>query len=175
MSDEAVKAKTGKTWVQWFAILDKAGAVDLNHQAIVAFLHKKYEVGPWWEQMVTVTYELGRGHRKPHQKPEGYEIAVSKTLSVPISVLYDAWIDAQKRSLWLKDSSFAIRKATRNKSLRFTWVDGKTQVVIGFYAKGPHKGQVAAQHSKLANAKAAASMKTFWARQLANLQEFLKG
>ena len=26
MSDEAVKAKTGKVWKEWFAILDLAGA-----------------------------------------------------------------------------------------------------------------------------------------------------
>ena len=26
MSDEAVKAKTGKSWKEWFALLDKAGA-----------------------------------------------------------------------------------------------------------------------------------------------------
>ena len=26
MSDEAVKIKTGKDWLQWFTILDKAGA-----------------------------------------------------------------------------------------------------------------------------------------------------
>ena len=31
MSDEAVKAKTGKTWKQWFAILDKAGAKQMTH------------------------------------------------------------------------------------------------------------------------------------------------
>ena len=26
MTDEAVKAKTGKTWAEWFVLLDKAGA-----------------------------------------------------------------------------------------------------------------------------------------------------
>ena len=35
MSDEAVKAKTGKTWKEWFAILDQAGAIKLTHQEIV--------------------------------------------------------------------------------------------------------------------------------------------
>jgi len=57
MSDEAVKAKTGKTWKQWFALLDKAGAQKLTHKAIVKYLSEKQNVGPWWCQMVTVTYE----------------------------------------------------------------------------------------------------------------------
>jgi hypothetical protein len=35
MSDEAVKSKTGKTWKEWFAILDKAGASKMSHQEIV--------------------------------------------------------------------------------------------------------------------------------------------
>jgi len=32
MSDDAVKAKTGKTWKQWFTILDKAGAKKFDPQ-----------------------------------------------------------------------------------------------------------------------------------------------
>ena len=54
MSDEAVKAKTGKTWKEWFAILDKAGATKLTHQEIVKLLNTNHGVGPWWQQMVTV-------------------------------------------------------------------------------------------------------------------------
>jgi hypothetical protein len=63
MSDEAVKAKTGKNWKEWFAILDKAGADKMNHQEIVKYLKTKQGVGPWWQQMVTVTYEVRTGHR----------------------------------------------------------------------------------------------------------------
>ncbi len=32
MSDAAVKAKTGKDWQQWFAILDRAGAMKMSHK-----------------------------------------------------------------------------------------------------------------------------------------------
>lgn len=39
MSDEAVKAKTGKTWKEWFTILDKAGATKMTHQEIVKLLN----------------------------------------------------------------------------------------------------------------------------------------
>src|SRR5271157_4310483 len=173
-SDAAVKAKTGKPWAEWFAILDKAGAKKLDHKTIVAFLHKQYGLGPWWEQMVTVSYEQTRGLRKPHEKPEGYEIAKTKTFGVPLATLYDAWNDREKRRLWLKDPGFEIRKATPDKSLRFTWVDGETQVVADFYSQDAGKSRVAVQHSKLPSAKAAAGMKAYWAAQLASLQAFLK-
>ncbi len=174
MSDAAVKAKTGKPWAGWFAVLDKAGAKKLDHKSIVTFLHKQYGLGSWWEQMVTVSYEQARGLRKPHEKPEGYEIAKTKTFAVPCAALYDAWNDGQKRRLWLRDPGFEIRKATPDKSLRFTWVDGKTQVVADFYSQGRSKSRIAVQHRKLPSAKAAASMKAYWAAQLEGLQAFLK-
>jgi hypothetical protein len=81
MSDEAVKAKTGKNWNEWFTILDKAGAKEMSHQEIVKFLNSKHEVGPWWQQTVTVTYEQARGLREKHEKPGGYQISVSRTRS----------------------------------------------------------------------------------------------
>ena len=33
----------------------------MNHKQIVALLYAKHNVGPWWQQMVTVTYEQARG------------------------------------------------------------------------------------------------------------------
>jgi len=174
MSDAAVKAKTGRPWAEWFALLDKAAAKKLDHKAIVALLHHEYGLGPWWKQMVAVSYEQARGLRKPHEKPEGYEIAKTKTFAVPLAALYDAWENQQKRCLWLKDPGFEIRKATPGKSLRFTWVDGNTQVVADFSSQGKSKSRAAVQHSKLPSAKAAANMKTYWATQLECLQAFLK-
>ena len=170
--DVAVQARTGKTWAQWYKTLDEAGAKDLDHPAIVALLHEQ-GVGPWWEQMVAVSYEQARGLREVHQKPEGYEITISRTLPVPVSLLYNAWNDPLKRRQWLKNSEFEIRKATLNKTLRITWVDGKTHVVAAFNAKGPGKTQVAVQHSKLADSKAATRMKMYWAAQLKNLRNYV--
>src|SRR5216117_1433710 len=83
MSDAAVVRATGKKWAEWFAILDKAGAKKLTHQQIVAVLAKKHGLAPWWQQMVTVTYEQARGLRKVHERPDGYSISRSKTLPVP--------------------------------------------------------------------------------------------
>ncbi|MBZ5536330.1 MAG: hypothetical protein LAO31_10280 [Acidobacteriia bacterium] len=86
MSDEAVQGKAGRTWKEWFSILDAAGARKMNHKEIVAYLSSKHKVGSWWRQMVTVGYEQARGMRELHQKPGGYEISVSKTIPVSPSV-----------------------------------------------------------------------------------------
>ncbi len=174
MSDEAVQAKTGKTWKEWFAILDKAGAKKLSHQEIVKYLHTEQGVGPWWQQMLTVTYEEARGLRERHQKPAGFQISVSRTINVPISKLYYAFANDKARNAWLAEDGLAVRKATANKSMRVTWNDVKTSLEISFLSKGDDKSQVVVQHSKLPNAKASAEMKTYWGKALDRLRASLE-
>ncbi|MGI8896914.1 MAG: DUF4287 domain-containing protein [Pyrinomonadaceae bacterium] len=174
MSDEAVQAKTGKKWDQWFAILDKAGAKEMSHQDVVKFLNAKHDVGPWWQQMVTVTYEQARGLRQKHEKPGGYQISVSRTVNVPLANLYKAVANEKSRSSWLPENGLVVRKATTNKSMRVTWKDGITSLEISFYPKGDGKSQVVVQHSKLPDAKSAAKMKTYWGKALDQLREVLE-
>src|SRR6476619_6669684 len=103
MSDEAVAAKTGKNWKQWFAIINKAGGQKMTHQEIVKLLNSKHNVGPWWGQMVTATYEQQTGLRQNHEKPDGFEISVSRTLNVPVSSVYSAFADESARNSWLAE------------------------------------------------------------------------
>src|SRR6185503_18956319 len=142
MSDDAVQAKTGKNWKEWFAILDKAGAKKMTHQEIVKYLNAKQGVGPWWQQMVTVTYEQARGLRDAQQKPRGYEISVSRTINAPIARLYHAFANDKARKAWLAEEGLAVRKATPNKSMRVTWNDVKTSLEINFLAKTDNKSKV---------------------------------
>src|SRR5260221_118779 len=101
ISDAAVKKATGKTWAEGFRLLDEAGAVTQKHADIVKLLPD--EVGDWWRQMVTVSYERARSLRAVHQKCTGeFASAVSKTFNVPIETLFEAWEDARTRASWLK-------------------------------------------------------------------------
>jgi hypothetical protein len=171
MSDEAVQAKTGKTWKEWFAILDKAGAKKLSHQEIVKYLSAEQGVGPWWQQMVTVTYEQARGLRNKHQKPNGYEITVSRTLNQPVAKLFKWFSDEKLRKRWLEEDRLSTRTAIPNKSLRLNWIDGKTTLQVSFVAKTPDKTQVVVQHFKLPSAAASTKMKTYWGKALDRLQQ----
>lgn len=174
MSDEAVQKRTGKTWKQWFAVLDKAGAKKMTHQEIVSYLNSEHDVGQWWQQMVTVTYEQQHGLREKHERPGGYEISVSRTLSVGVSGVYKAFADVKLRGEWLGQNGLTVRKATTNRSMRVTWKDGETSLEINFYPKGSNKSQVVVQHSKLSNAPAAAKMKAFWGKSLDRLKQKLE-
>lgn len=170
ISDEAVRAATGRTWKQWCALLDRAGARAMDHKEIVAVLDRECpELGGWWIQMVTVGYEQARGLRVKHQTPEGYQVGASKTIDVPVSKLFAAWNDAKQRARWLADPGITIRKATPDKSLRVTWIDGKTHVDVMLYAKGSRRSQIAIQHRKLRDAAAVQRMKAYWKDNLNRL------
>jgi uncharacterized protein YndB with AHSA1/START domain len=175
MSDEAVQAKTGKNWKQWFAVLDKAGAKNMTHQEIAKYLSEKQIVPSWWCQMVTVNYEQQTGRRMNNERPDGFQISVSRTVNVPLAKLYKTFATDKSRSVWLGENNIQVRKTTPNKSMRVTWSDQKTSLEINFYPKAADKSQVVVQHSKLANASAAAKMKTYWTKALDRLRESLEG
>ena len=174
MSDEAVKAKTGKTWKQWFAILDRAGGKKMSHQEMVKCLASENKVGPWWQQMIAATYEQQSGLRKAHERPDGFQISVSRTLNAPVSSVYQEFSNARRRAAWLDENNLAVRTATPNKSMRVTWKDGKTSLEIAFVRKATNKSQVVIQHSKLPDTKSAAKMKTYWRTKLDRLQAALE-
>jgi hypothetical protein len=175
ISDAAVRKATGKGWAQWFALLDRAGARELDHKGIVALLHSRHLPSGWWTQMVTVAYEQARGLRQKHETPGGFQVGSSRTVAVPVAQLYGAFAVPAARRTWLgKDAGLTVRKATRNKSLRITWVDGRSHVDANFYAKGAGKSTVALEHGKLRNAGEARRMKTYWGRALARLKSGLE-
>lgn len=174
MSDAAVEKATGKTWKRWFSILDKVGAKSMTHQQIVAHLVKHHGVGPWWRQMVTVTYEQARGLRAKHQTPHGFQISRSRTIAAPAERIFKAWTDAKLRGAWLDDPDFTIRKAIPGKSIRITWVDGTTNVEVMFYPKAAGKCSVSVQHNKLKTAASGERMKKYWGSQLEQLAELVE-
>jgi len=173
ISSEAVKAKTGKNWTQWFGLLDKAGARSMTHKEIVAVLTKKHGLGPWWQQMVAVGYEQANGLRAKHEKPDGFEISRVKTIAAAVDDIYEAWGNTRRRAQWLPGAKLTIRKATENKVLRVTWGDG-SNVEVRLYPKGAAKTQIAVQHGKLASARAAAKQKAYWGEAFDRLAQLLE-
>jgi uncharacterized protein YndB with AHSA1/START domain len=174
VGNAAVRLRTGKSWEEWFEILDEAGAKDMKHKDIAAYLRKHHIESAWWSQMVTVGYEQSRGLREKHEKPTGFEVGRSKTVSVPVADLYDAWKDSRIRRKWLGESGLQIRTAAQNKSMRLTWSDGETVVAVYFHDKGREKSQVSVQHTKLKNKTAGEKMKKYWGDALDRLSDSLK-
>ena len=125
--------------------------------------------------MVTVTYEQQTGRRQHHEKPEGFQISVSRTVNAPLAKLYKSFATEKARASWLGQTDLQVRKATANKSMRVTWKDQKTSLEINFYSKSAYNSQVVVQHSKLSSASEAAKMKTYWGKALDRLRETIEG
>ena len=174
MSDAVVRAKTGKSWPQWFALLDRAGCKSMTHKEIVARVGAQLEVPGWWQQMVTVAYERARGLREKYQAADGFQASASRTVDVPVDVLFAAWADPKRRRNWLGDVKLVVRKSTPDKSMRITWPNPPSHLDVYFVSKRLAKSQLAISHRKLADAKAVASMKAFWAGALSRMKEIVE-
>jgi hypothetical protein len=61
ISDEKVREKTGKSWKQWFKILDDLDLATNGHRFAAMMIYHKYTLTPWWCQAVTIRYEWERG------------------------------------------------------------------------------------------------------------------
>jgi hypothetical protein len=173
MTDDAISAKTGRTWAQWVRALDADDAASKPHRDIATLVHEKHGIGDWWAQTVTVGYERIKGLRDRGQRRGGfYETTKSRTFPVPVRRLFDAWHDEAARRRWLDGVNASVRTATAPKSIRLQWPDG-TVVIAGFMRKGAGKSMVAIAHTKLADRGAADNAKTYWTDRLDALASWL--
>ena len=173
VSSDAVARRTGKSWAEWFALLDAAGAATLDHKGIVAVLAQRHGVGPWWQQMVTVAYEQARGKNGKQPSDDGFQADVVKTLELPLAKLYRFWAEPAERNKWLADGRFSIHKATASKSIRARWGRGMSRIDVDFCEQGPGKSQVTVQHHRIETADAAEQMKAYWAKKISALEALL--
>jgi len=173
MSDAAVKARTGKDWAAWFALLDRAGAPQLTHREIAHLLATRHRVPSWWSQMVTVEYERARGRRARHQTADGFSVAISRTLTARLPHLYEVTARSGERRKWFPAGTFEPGAHTRDKYFRGRWKQG-ARVDIGFYARGRGKSQIAVQVSRLEKKGDVEPVRRSWRAALHRLQSLLE-
>jgi hypothetical protein len=173
MSDESVRKATGRDWAGWVRALDAAKAAEKTHPQIATVV-SSLGAGPWWSQMVTVGYERIRGLRERGQSRAGsWSINKSRTFPVPVEELYKAFATARVRARWLP-AKMKVRTSIVPRSMRVTWLENDTSVLLAFTPKGPSKSSVALSHEKLPDKAAAEAMKAWWGEQLDALGALLR-
>ncbi|MGH2805977.1 MAG: hypothetical protein ACRDKT_01755 [Actinomycetota bacterium] len=171
---ETVRAATGKTQEQWYALLDKWGAPGRPYKEIAEFLTTKHDVSRWWAQKLIVEYEQDRGVRDPGVRRNGtFEVGASKTVAVPVDVLFDAFTDSRKRNRWLISGKMKLRASDAPTTARFDWGYDASRVTATFESKGPGKSAVAVQHQKLDKSAEPQKIKTMWRDALDELKDYL--
>lgn len=176
ITDKLVIAKSGKAIEDWFKILDKAGGKKLSHPEIfeiISGIEELKPLGQWNHNLLRTAYEWSRKLKERGQKKDGFEISVSKTISVPVGVLFNSVNDKTFQKKWLK-KELNVRKSALNKSLVATGEDEETTIQIELYNKGENKSQAVIQQMKIKDLKSAEQMKEFWSKALADLKLILE-
>ncbi len=102
VGDEAVQAATGRGWEQWFELLDDAGALQWSHKQMVAFLVQQGLDKPWWQQMVSSTYERVRGLKQVGETADaGFQVGVQRSLPIGAEALWELLLSPQGLGIWL--------------------------------------------------------------------------
>jgi hypothetical protein len=171
MRDAVMVARTGRSWAEWLATLDAAGAAAMNHTQIAAMVHERFGVPSWWAQGVTVGYERMRGRRSKNQVAGGnFAVSKSRTFAVPLAALAKAFL-RRARAQWLEAPPARERKTTA-KVVR--WVEaGGAWVDVFLLAKGAAKSTANVQVSRLASRGDVDAQRATWAERLDALAAWL--
>jgi hypothetical protein len=169
MTDAGITAKTGHGWDYWYAALDRAGAAKLDHKGITALLDKKFRPGPWWGQMIAVSYERARGIRAMNQKCDGeFSVSVTKVMPVGLSALFAAATDPATRKRWFPPGAFEETSKTKDKYWRGKWKND-ARISVGFIAKGADKAQIAFDIGKLPDQDMVETERAAWKKAINRL------
>lgn len=163
MSDEAVKAATGKDWSKRRTFLDKTGAAENPHKQIVFDLHAKGLPG-WWAQSVTVGYERMIGRRAVGQRCDGaFWASASRMVVGDIDTALARWLSLIGDRV---DYGDAVAEGPPRVSESANWrywkldLDDGSRVSVTICSKGADKAILAVGHEKVADAGAAARWKS---------------
>ncbi len=64
ISEDKVKAATGKSSKQWYSLLERWGLEEKGRTQAVKMLREKYGLSSWWAQTMVIRYEFEKGLRK---------------------------------------------------------------------------------------------------------------
>lgn len=177
VSDEAVAAATGRSWRQWFQLLDQWGARDLTHKQIAQRIFDHTDTDGWWSQMVTVRYEQHIGRRVPGQTHAGdFQTSVSRTVHGDVETAWEAvlgapWLGPAAR--WDEGARFdadcpvEVRAVKPGKMLRF-WRftdEGRSTVEVDFQSRASGTSVRFREHKMAAEAQVGPA-KERWSRAL---------
>jgi len=169
ISDDSIRANTGRRLGDWYKILEKAGARMMDQTEMRLHVENNYGIPRWWSNMIVLGYQQERGLRQRHQRVGlRYEIDRSRSIKAPIGKVWAAWQDPGVLSCWMPPGQFAIRSVRPQKALHLTWRDG-TDVAVLFAARRG-KTRVTVSHEKVTDLEELKRLQDFWAEALMRLQ-----
>lgn len=156
LTDAEIKAKSGKTWDQWFKALDEFGGPAKGRRELGNLLQGEHKLDAWLSSTIVVEYEAARNIVEKDGRTKGYMICATKSMSSPAQKAFDAWASPASWNNWFsKGSKFEFKEGARyatadgdagefkkirpGKAIKFTWENPKhtagTMVEVTFQPK----------------------------------------
>jgi hypothetical protein len=173
VSEAAVLAGTGRTWDDWFRLLDARGIEGFDHRSTAAWLRGEVGLASWWSQTVTVGFERARGLRHVHQRPDGFSVGVTRTIEASAERLFESLVDETQRRSTLETDDLGLRTATPARTARFDAEPAGSRVLVSLESKGPGRTSVTVEHGRLPSAESVELTRALWKMRLARLSDTL--
>ncbi len=191
LTDESVKAATGRTWAEWFAYLDVRGGPSQGRREIGNHLYADLKVDHWWVSAINVQYESHCGVKEKDGRGKGYFICSTKTIAAPVAKVYGAWASASSLDAWFGGGNShdpadgvafenadgnrgEFKRVRPNKDLRFSWqgdgADSESIVDVVFQDKGGGKTGLLVNHDRIQSREEADGLRAAWAEALNRLK-----
>jgi uncharacterized protein YndB with AHSA1/START domain len=194
MSAAEARARTGRDWDAWYALLDAAGGAAPGRRAITESLARDHALEPWWAQTIAVEYERARGVHEKDGRPKGYFICVTKTIGAPAEAVFDAFSTQKGIGSWLgggaevdfkEGGRFStadgnrgtFTKIARPKTLRFVWDDADPALASQVEVKLTPKGEKTAfllNHERIQTRALADGLRAAWGEAVDRLKRHLE-
>lgn len=175
MSDEKIRAGTGRGWDEWVELAAAGPGRDASHAQIASWAIDDHGLPGWWGHGVAVGVRRLTGQRVPGQMADG-TFAVSRTKTLPLAEpdLRETVLAPGSWPLLLPGLDVTLRSKPTSKSLRFAVVDDSGpagSVLVTLAAVGADRCRTTVSHEKLGSSAEGERWKTFWAGWLDVLDE----
>jgi uncharacterized protein YndB with AHSA1/START domain len=196
-SSQSVEKHTAKNWDEWIAVLEKAGARNLEHREIAALLKKKYKLTEWWQHAVAWGFEVHIGRKVEGRNAKGrWSLTATKSLPVGAKKVWAYMVSGEGQARWLRpldaisialketfeteDGFFGeIRTMRKGERVRFSWNDvewDRHSYVQMFIVKRPgEKCLLAFMHTELPDSRSRDQLRARWKASLDAVATELKG
>lgn len=173
-SSNAVRAATGRGWTEWFELLDRAGARDMPHKDITAWLDAQGLVSGMWCQAVVTTYEQEIGRRIVGQTCDGDWTAGTRRVvrrcdSDEAFTRWCAAVDGQSDFDGVAlDGSPTVQVSEKFRYWRAKLADG-SRVDMNIYRNPRGEVSLNVSHKKLRSEQDSQRWKAYWKKRVAGL------
>jgi len=121
-TDAAIKKDTGKSFKEWFAILDAAGGPSLGRRELSLHFSKIEPKAMLvkWGPSINFEYEKKHGVVEKDGRPKGYTICITKSIAAPPAAVYAVVEDGKSWKKWFGTNA----KADVKEGGRYSCDDG---------------------------------------------------